>query len=545
MIETLAPVRIGPEGKPAQTLGWEVLRWASDWLEQPDGPDAGTPWRATHEQVRFLAWWYAIDHAGRFVYRSGVLRRMKGWGKDPIAAVICAAEFVGPCRFKAWKRDGTPEVVPHPAAWVQLAAVSKEQTRNTMTLFPGLLSKRAIAEYGIDLGKEIIYAHGGRARIEAVTSSPRALEGGRSTLTIQNEPQHWLEANEGHAMAAVIARNAGKSRDGSSRVLSINNAHRIGEDSVAEREWEAYRKRPEGILYDSLEAPAALTDPAPGTDATAAPWPPPAEAVREALVLARGDSVWLDVDRITAEILDPRTSEADARRFYFNQLRAEASGWLSAAEWEACARDEDVPAGTLIALGFDGAHYRDATALVATTIEGGYQWPLAVWERPELAAEGWEVPVDEVKAAMREAFTRFDVFRLCADPWGWEDTLSGLHAEYGEKVVFWRANLLGPMARLVKEYETAVRGRSLGHARDPVMARHVANCVKRPTGLRDENGEFAYVISKDGPNSPRKIDLAMAALLSWRARLDAIAAGAIGAGRSALDDPNYAMTVLN
>jgi hypothetical protein len=34
--------------------------------------------------------------SGRFVYRKGVLQRMKGWGKDPLLAVICLVELVGP-----------------------------------------------------------------------------------------------------------------------------------------------------------------------------------------------------------------------------------------------------------------------------------------------------------------------------------------------------------------------------------------------------------------------------------------------------------------
>lgn len=32
----------------------------------------------------------------------------------------------------------------------------------------------------------------GARRIEAVTSSPRALEGGRPTFTVANETQHWV-----------------------------------------------------------------------------------------------------------------------------------------------------------------------------------------------------------------------------------------------------------------------------------------------------------------------------------------------------------------
>ena len=510
-------VRIGPSGNPPLTLGWQILGWTADYLQQPDGPTAGEPWMFTPEQARFVLWWYAIDERGRFRYRTGVLRRLKGWGKDPLAAALCGVEMVGPCRFGGFNAAGEPFAIPHPAAWIQTAAVSKEQTRNTMTLFPGMFSARAIDEFTIDLGKEIIYAHHGRCRIEAVTSSPRALEGGRGTFIVENETQHWLAPNEGHAMAEVIARNAGKSRDGSSRVLAITNAHRIGEDSVAERDWEAYQETgAEGdILYDSLEAPedTRIDD---------------LDSLRAGLIAARGDSEWLDVDRLAKEIQDPRTPEPLGRRFYLNQLRAERSSWISAKDWEAAERAEEVPKGTVITLGFDGSRFRDATALVGTVVETGYQWILGVWERPDLAESTWEVPTEEVKLAVRQAFTLYDVWRMNCDPYWWEETIATWAGEFGaEKVIFWHTNrLLGRLARLIKSYETAVRTLELGHERSDVFARHIRNAVKRTLGLRDEDGEPLYLIQKEGKNSLEKIDVDMAALLSWEARTLAVAAGA-------------------
>ena len=97
-VERAAGVRIGPEGMPPLTLGWDILGWTAAHLLQPDGPDAGQPWRATDEQARFILWWYAVDPSGRFVYRSGTYRRLKGGGKNPLAAALCAFELVGPCR---------------------------------------------------------------------------------------------------------------------------------------------------------------------------------------------------------------------------------------------------------------------------------------------------------------------------------------------------------------------------------------------------------------------------------------------------------------
>src|SRR5690606_36398823 len=300
---------------------------------------SGAPWRYTPEQLRLVLWWYAVDEDLRWLYRDGVLQRIKGWGKDPVVATLGATEFVGPCRpdrsgrtvKDPWGNEH-PAGVPHPGAWVQIAAVSKDQTRNTMTLFPGLFTKKAIEEYSIDLGKEIIYAHHGAQRIEAVTSSPRALEGGRPTFTIRNETHHWLASNEGHEMDAVIDRNAVKSADGMARALSITNAYMPGEDSVAERAREAYelilagKSRATGLLYDSLEAPpeAPLT----------------AEAAPRVIELVRGDSHWLDVDRVVQAILDPRNPPSRSRRFWYNQVVAAEDSWIAPYQWDALAKPD-------------------------------------------------------------------------------------------------------------------------------------------------------------------------------------------------------------
>lgn len=86
-IETLEHDFIGPtwkkteDGKwllPELTLGWQVAVWIKTSLLSPDG--SGRPFSLTREQLRFILWWYAIDESGRFLYRSGILQRLKGWG---------------------------------------------------------------------------------------------------------------------------------------------------------------------------------------------------------------------------------------------------------------------------------------------------------------------------------------------------------------------------------------------------------------------------------------------------------------------------------
>lgn len=512
-------VRTGPEGLPEYTLGWDILQWTADYLQQPDGPNAGAPWMFKPEQARFILWWYAIDRTGKFVYRGGMLRRMKGWGKDPVAAAISCVEFVGPCRFAGW-RDGKPVSEAHPAAWVQVAAVSKDQTRNTMTLFPGMFSRAAIEEYQIDLGKEIIYAHRGRCRIEAVTSSPRALEGGRATFVVKNESHHWIQSNEGDEMSSVIARNAAKSRDGSSRMLAISNAHAPGEGSDAERDYEAFRQGAPGFLYDSVEANGVdLEDP---------------EELRAALEFCRGDSTWLDIDRLVAEIQDPRTAANTARRFYLNELAASEERAFDVEEWRALKAERTVRGGSLITLGFDGSVNRDHTALVATEVATGYQWTAGYWEPRELRNGEMRVPVEEVKAAVEAVFERWDVWRFYADPFRWKEEIalwSGRYNRPGRDVVV-EFNTTSPrrMAPALHAYRTAIRAGDLSHDGDRRAEECIRNAHKIVQHFTDDEGEPMWMIGKERPDSPLKIDWTIAGCLSWYARLDAVASGAAEIG---------------
>lgn len=515
-------VRIGPDDYPAwnRTLAEQILAWQLEFLRQPDGPNAGEPWLLTAEQLRFLCWWYAIDDLGRFIYRRAVLRRMKGWGKDPLAASLAATEFVGPCRFGGWDARGNPVAAPHTAPWVQVAAVSMDQTRNTMTLFPGMFSDLAVDEYGIDLGKTIIYSRAG-GRIESVTSSPRAIEGGRPSYVIINESHHWLHNNEGREMSRAIARNLAKGRDGAARSLAITNAHDPGEGSVAEQDWEAWqaiqsgRSRATGFLYDSLEAPADtdLADP---------------ESLRAGLIAARGDSTWLDVDRLAEEVLDPATPPSMSRRYYLNQLTASEDAWLAPHEWNACAADTPLLPGDAVTLGFDGSVRDDSTALVAVRVSDGHLGLLGCWEQPEgAAAEGWQVDREAVDAAVFGAFDLYRVVGMYADPAHWQDYLDKWAAEFASRVQV-RASLARPlewwtnrpriMADALARFHDAVIERRLSHDGGHVLTRHMLNARRRV-------GRSGVTISKDNPGSTRKIDAAMAAVLGYEARADAIACG--------------------
>ena len=523
------PVHLGPTWErdddhpsgwhlPRLTLGWSILRWQATRLQHADG----RPWRYSPEQLRLFLWWYSLESSLRLTFRDGVIQRIKGWGKDPFAATLGATEFVGPCRPDPSGRTVTdpwgnehPAGIPHPEAWVQLAAVSKDQNRNTMTLFPGLFTRQALEEFSIDLGKEIIYAHKGRCRIEAVTSSPRALEGGRPTFTLRNETHHWLSNNEGHEMDAVIDRNATKSADGASRALSITNAYEPGEDSVAERAREAYenvkagRFVDTGIFYDSLEAPpdAPLT----------------ADAAPAVVSAVRGDSTWLDVDRIVAGILDPRNPPSRSRRFWYNQITATEDAWISPQEYDRCKGERIIGLGETVTLGFDGSKSDDHSALIASLVDVDLSFEIKTWT-PDRHTN--EVDRADIDRTIREAFEMYDVVGFYSDLHPWESYVDAWAEEFGDTLIV-KATGGHPIAwdmrsrtaaftAAVESLHGAIVEETWQHCGSRGMRQHFLNAKRAPN-------KWGISIRKEHRESSRKIDAIPAAVLARMARIDYLA----------------------
>lgn len=533
----IAPWAIGPtwqrdeDGQfilPERTLGWDIINWMYEFVLTPGGPHAGEPFLPTLEQARFIVWWYAVDETGRFVYRSGTLRRLKGWGKDPIAGALALVELCGPVEFSHFDTAGNPVGVPRYDPWVQIAAVNQDQTRNTFTLFPSLISAKLKEEHGLELHKTIIYDKRGKM-IEGVTSSPAALEGKRPTFIIMNEIQWWVEQNNGRAMADVIDGNVTKAAYGSCRALSICNAHVPGQDSVGELYWEAYTKTMAGkaidtdVMYDALEAPADTpvseipfpTDDPEGFEAGI-------QKLREGLEIARGDAVWLDLDTIISSILDIRNPVSESRRKFLNQVNASEDAWISPAEWDKLISDVRLAPGDKIALGFDGSKSNDHTALAACRIEDGAVFLLRSWD-PEKYPDG-EIPRGEVDAIVRSAFERYNVvafradvkeFESYVDQWGKDYKRKiKVNASPGNPVAFDMRGNKKKFALDTEKFLDGVLENEIVHDGDPALRWYVLNCHRNPTNYD------AVTVRKESKDSSRKIDGAVTAILAYGARQD-------------------------
>lgn len=459
---------------PKLTIGWQILAWIEENLlaDETDAHNRPLPFDLTDEQKRFILWFYALDEGyedreptGRFKYREYVLQRLKGHGKDPLAAVISAVEFVGPCRFAGWAARDMPEInvmqgdpiaKPHPRAWIQIAAVSLKQTQNTMKLFRGLFTPACLAEHGIDIGKETIYAYGGQKAIEAVTSSPASLEGNRPTLVIKNETHHWKANNEGMAMAEAIERNATKSKGGAARTLSITNAYEPSHESVARAEREAYESQMNGdnihtgMLYDTLEAPKearlrpVFPDEMQGAEQRGVE-PIPSDVkeritrlyIRRVLEAVRGGAWWLDIPGLTDSILSPKSRPSLSRRFWYNQVVANEDAWVHPAAVDAAILEfvktlrstvsspelileagwHPIAVADPVVAFFDGSKTDDSTAIVGCRLSDGYCFLIGVWQKPKgEQGKKWMAPRAAVDRRVDKMFERFNVVAFWGDP---------------------------------------------------------------------------------------------------------------------------------
>lgn len=525
------------------TLGWLVLDWIAEHLIVPDGPSAGEPLTFTAEQARFVLELYEVDPQfvgppvqgralvnGRVVRRA-VLSRPKGWGKSPLVAALCLVEALAPVVLDGWDADGQPVGREwHTLGFkpkVQVVAVSEDQTANTWDPLLDMASNGPVYD-AYDIEPLQTFVNVPRGVIQAATSSGTSREGFRPVFTAMDQTESWVPSLSGPKLAATIRRNLAKVQGCS---VETPNAFVPGAGSVAERSWEAHAKQQEGklrresgLLFDHREAPA---DTDLGDEVS----------LRAGLAYAYGDSAdinggWVALDRIVDEVYDPDTDPQTARGFYLNQITHDDDAWLSQPEWRACIDVERVIAdGDRVVLGFDGSRRRrhsvtDATALIGCRVDDGHLFEVAVWEQPTgPAGDDWEVPVLEVEAAVASAFDRWDVVGMFCDPAKWEATIAGWEATYGRRLKV-RASRDHPMhwwfrptaiVAATDQLHSAIVQREVTHSGESALTRHMLNARRRES-------RSGVQIAKEHPESARKIDAAVAAILAWQARLAAMSA---------------------
>lgn len=232
------------------------------------------------------------------------------------------------------------------------------------------------------------------------------------------------------------------------------------------------------------------------------------------LVKQANPASWQTVERLAERHNSPSMLPHQWLRFACGIWAGQDAWWLTGDQWATAetlaARLEP---GERITLGFDGSRVGDATALVACRITDGLLVPLGVWEAPE--GGDWTVPAGAVDKAVNDAMTRYDVARAYMDPPLWQSEIEAWEREYGSAIRGWPTNRPAPMSAAVERFRTDLVAGKLRHNGDPILARHVMNARTRET-------RSGYWLTKDRPTSPNKIDAAIAAVLAYEARCDAL-----------------------
>lgn len=559
------------EEEPWPTLGPQVCDWIRSFLVFGPGDLLGMPAVLDDETEALIYRTYEVHpqflfrtlpggdiakdvhpEAGRRRFKRVCWSLCKGSAKTEKGSWVAAAELhpEGPVRCDGFDGRGEPVGRGVNDPYIPMMAYTEEQTEELGYAVLKAVLEESVLYRDFDIGLERILRKDGHGRAVAVASSPNSNDGRLTTFQYFDETHRLVLPRQRRAHQTMLM-NIPKRRAADAWTLETTTAYSPGEGSVAEATHDFARmvgdgkvKEPRLFFFHRQASDGYdLTD---------------RESVKSAVLEALGPTApWQDVEARTDLAFDPDTDLAYYERVILNRPRQTSMQAFNVEKWRAlavcrcghlrashrqeagagcsegactCGEFEGYrpPRGAQITLGFDGSRYEDSTGVTGTELTTGIQFQVGKWERPANATADWEVPVSEVMEVFGDAFTQWDVWRLYGDPFFWETQLSELAGRFGDKhVVEWRTNRWGPMAYAVREFTTAIEAGEVRNDGDADVTRHIGNARKMILNLRDDKGERLHVITKERSDSPFKMDFAMSSVLSWTARNDAIAAGAV------------------
>ncbi len=508
------------------TLGKLVVAWMEECLVFGPGDLRGDPLVLDEEQKGFIYSFYEImpkghKDAGRRRFKRCALSLAKGLRKTELGAFLAAAELApdSPVRFDGWDSDGEPKGKPVRDPFLALVAYTEQQSDELCYgALRAILAESTIASE-FDIGLDRIMRIRGDGKAVSLSSSPSSRDGARTTWQCFDETHWFTKARLKQAHQTMLA-NIPKRKKSDAWSLEITTAPEPGVGSVAESTMDYARAVHEGRAKDARLFFFHREASEKHDIATK-------KGARAAVIEASGAAAkWRDIDSIMALWGDPTTDRNYWERVWLNRLVRTSGQAFDALLFKSLAAAESpVKDGDLITLGFDGALFKDTTALVATHVETGYQWLMGAWEAPH-GIDDWHVPEQEVDDCVDAAFQKYNVWRLYADPPYWQSWVAHWSGRYGsDRVIEWWTNRRRQMTNALECYDTGMKQGALSHDGNAVLERHIANCCRHDLPQLDEDGKHMWLIRKERSDSPRKIDAAMAAVLSWEARRDCVSSG--------------------
>lgn len=529
------------DAEPWPTIGPQVVDFLTERAIYGPGSLQGQDYEVDPE---FRAWLYKAFEvfpqghpwAGRRRFKRAGMSVRKGLAKTEREALIVYAHIHpdGPARCDGFDADGEPVAAPVRSPYVPMLAYSLDQVEE---LAYGAL--KYVLENGpdadlFDVSQEraLRLDDAGRADGGAwpLANAPDSRDGARTTLNAFDEP-HRLYLPRHLRAHETMAANLPKRPLEDPWSLYVGTAGELGQNSVAEN----LHTEAEAIRDGKVERPDLFylyrTDDG-GHDLSKKP--DRIKAVAEATGPA-GEWGPGQFDDIASQWDRPGADHGYLERVWLNRWVKSGRQAFDVKRWadlhlvggrEGAGERKRIPRKALVGVGFDGARLRDATALVVTELATGTQELVAIWER-DLDVEDWEVPEDEVHAAVEDIFATYDVWRMYADPPYWVTEVGEWSGQHQGRVEEWWTNRIKTTAYAVRAYREAIGSGALGWSYDDPhhtdLARHIANAGQSRTNFVDDAGEALYILGKIHPD--RKFDAAMAGLLSWQVYLDAVKAG--------------------
>lgn len=517
------------------TLGPQVCAFIEERLVFGPGSLAGQPARLDDEKRALIHRAYEVypqGHrlAGRRRFQRVCWELRKGVAKTECAAWVAACELhpEAPVRCDGFDAYGQPVGRPVRAPYIPMMAVTEEQVEE---LAYGVL--RFVLEHSpdadlFDISKERIVRLSPSGmydgEVVAVSNAPGSRDGARTTFQHFDESHRLFMPRQRDAHETML-QNMPKRPLEDPWTFYTSTAGQPGQGSIQ----EDVRAEAEAIARGEISDPSLFFY---------ARWAGDEHddlSTVEKRIAAVADATgpigeWGpgQFERIAKDYDRKGIDKAYWERVWLNRWRKGGSQAFNMVKIQELLVDESIPDGAFVAAGFDGARFKDSTALVVVEIETGRMQCLGVWERPE-NVEDWEVPEDEVTAQVEEMMSRFEVWRLYCDPPHWTETVASWAAKFPDRVLEWFTVRKRSMADAARAFAEAVDSGSVLFAQSSfrdVLVRHLGNTARRRLTITDDKGEQLWVPAKQDGRLEDKIDCAVAGILAWQACIDARREGA-------------------